>query len=315
MDNQPTLSVTNLEVAYGDRKVLKGVSFEVHPGEVVGLIGRNGAGKTTLLSTIMGLISPLAGDLLLEGAPISYPHDYERVVSIADTGHFYPFWSAKENLEFFSCPRASIDEIAQALEAVDLTADARKKVSTFSLGMVQRLNIARGLLRKPKLLIMDEPLNGVDPMGVSLLRQALADLIERHHTAVLMSSNSLKEMEAFCTRYIFLRDGAIVQRVDDIQTLQQVNAYIELADLTAEERGALLAELNGCALLHAESIERVYCNAQQCADRVDEAYMIAIPAQTTVLEDMYFAMQRSKRARVMISQARQNTKSNAQVGE
>jgi ABC-2 type transport system ATP-binding protein len=198
---------------YGETVALDGVDLVVGPGEIHGLLGPNGAGKTTLLSVLFGLALPDAGSLLLFGRTRTEAGAgwLDGVGGFVEAPRFYPYLSGRKNLEFF----AHLDDddatglINDLLELVGLGEAAGEKVRGYSLGMRQRLGLAAAMLRRPRLLVLDEPTNGMDPAGIRDLRVALRLLAERGMTVVL-SSHDMSQVEELCRSVTVLKRGRVV---------------------------------------------------------------------------------------------------------
>lgn len=199
--------IESLTKVLGGRRVVDGVSFHVSAGEVVGFLGPNGAGKTTTIRMLLGLAKPTAGrcQVLGESVPGSV---LERVGSLVEGPAFYPWMSAISNIKSLS-PTSSQTEIEQVLERVDLQNTGRQRAGTFSLGMKQRLALGIALAGNPDVLLLDEPVNGLDPAGIRDFRLLLRDLAASG-TAVLLSSHQMGEVEMSCDRVVVLDHGRIV---------------------------------------------------------------------------------------------------------
>ncbi|RWR18852.1 ATP-binding cassette domain-containing protein [Microbacterium enclense] len=190
------LEVRHLTKTYGSRTVVDDVSFVVQRGRVVGLLGPNGAGKSTTLKTIVGLAAPTDGEALIDGMPFArLSHPSAHIGVQMDGFGFELGISARRHLEIVrlavGAPRARIDEV---LHEVGLVADARRRVKTFSTGMVQRLGLATALIGSPRTLVLDEPANGLDPDGIRWLRRYLRAFADAGGS-VLVSSHQLAELE------------------------------------------------------------------------------------------------------------------------
>ncbi|MCM3700184.1 lantibiotic protection ABC transporter ATP-binding protein [Paenibacillus macerans] len=188
------LRTVNLEKRFGKQAAVSGVSLHIRPGTVYGLLGPNGAGKTTTLKMIAGLLRPTSGEVWVNGKPWSRDCLAE-IGALIESPALYGNLTARENLlvhtRLLNLPETSIREV---LEIVGLTGTGRKKASQFSLGMKQRLGIAVALVQNPKLLILDEPTNGLDPLGIQDLRKLIRSFPERGIT-VILSSHILSEVE------------------------------------------------------------------------------------------------------------------------
>ena len=210
-DSAPAFFLEGLTKRFGDRKVVDGLSFELPQGGVTGFLGPNGSGKSTTIRMLLGLIRPSSGTARVLGHPLSTPAAFTgRVGALVDSPALYPALSGHENLavhaELAGLHRGRVGAV---LEVVDLHDFARAKVRSYSLGMKQRLAIAIALLRDPPLLVLDEPTNGLDPVGIVEIRNLLVQLGGSGRT-VFVSSHVLAEMQAACDRYVVIRNGSLV---------------------------------------------------------------------------------------------------------
>jgi ABC-2 type transport system ATP-binding protein len=196
----------------GGHALVDGVALRLQRGEIVGLVGENGAGKTTLMRLILGLRRTTSGRIeVLGDSPPLRPETSARIGAIVEEPAFYPWMSGIANLRIFAMCGAPIAEgaIEEALALVGLGEASRQRVKTYSQGMRQRLGIALALLRKPELLILDEPANGLDPPGIRDLRELLLRL-KHDGAAILVSSHLLDELSRTCDRVLLMARGAIV---------------------------------------------------------------------------------------------------------
>ena len=214
--------VTNgISRSFGDRQALRSLSMAIRQGEIYGFLGPNGAGKTTAIRCILGLIAMDSGSVSIFG-----DHDpvtrLSGVGAMVETPAFHDFMTGAENLAL-SAAYADIDEaeIPQALQSVGLMDRAHERVGAYSLGMRQRLGLARAIMGSPRLLILDEPTNGMDPRGMKDVRDLLLSLSE-HGTTILVSSHLLGEVEQFCTRVGILDGGMLVHEGDVGEDLESV---------------------------------------------------------------------------------------------
>ncbi len=211
--SETALEVSGLVKSFGERRALDGIKMSVAPAEVHGLLGPNGAGKTTLLRVLLGLVRPDAGDVRLFGAPAP---DYGEPPAAGIAGQveapsFYPYLSARMNLELAQALDGGgpPQELTELLARVGLADRAEDRVSGFSSGMRQRLGIAASLLRHPRLLLLDEPTEGLDPGGIEAVLELIAELA-RSGVAILLSGHRIEEVEATCARFTVIRAGRVV---------------------------------------------------------------------------------------------------------
>ncbi len=218
--NEKVLDVVNLNKNYGDRRVLRNLSFEVYAGEIFGFIGPNGAGKSTLIRIISGLSSETSGQVYICG--ISVQKDFEKAVSnigvVMENCQVYPYMTGRQNLQYYASLLKGVtkDDIERAIKISGLGNRIEDRVRTYSYGMRQRLGLAQALLNNPKLLILDEPTNGLDVNGVIDLRRTLKVLAAKNNMGIFISSHALSELEQLCdTVAIFDRGNILEMRTLD----------------------------------------------------------------------------------------------------
>lgn len=216
--------------------LVRDVSFQVEKGVVCGLLGPNGAGKTTLIRMLTGLIRPTVGELLIQQQSVVSNREValQSVGAIVESPIFFPYMTGRDNLRNLallhdSIPKSEINNrVAEVLELVGLSKGADEKVRTYSLGMKQRLGIAQSLLGNPDLLILDEPANGLDPMGMRELRELILTLKNQYQKTIFISSHLLDELQKVCDHIIMIRQGELVWqgKLDHEQNLEDL--FIEL---------------------------------------------------------------------------------------
>jgi len=206
----PVLIADNLQKRFGDVLAVDGISFEVWEGEIFGILGPNGAGKSTTLAMITGLVRADKGTIKLLG--IDLRRDFKGAVKdlgvLVENPGFYGHLSAFDNLRLFSrFKEHSPVEVHRVLGKVGLEKSTRKKVRTFSQGMKKRLGLANALLGRPSLLILDEPTNGLDPIGTKIILDLIKSLSIRNKISILISSNQLDDIETLCDRALIINEG------------------------------------------------------------------------------------------------------------
>ncbi|WP_125153249.1 ABC transporter ATP-binding protein [Clostridium rectalis] len=226
------LKTYNLTKRYGAIKVVENVNMNIKKGEIYGFLGRNGAGKTTTLRMIMGLISPTKGQYELFGKNMGDRQVLGRIGAIIETSGFYPNLTAMENLDIhrrlMGVPNT--EYIKETLDVVGLTHFdiKKKKVKKYSLGMKQRLGLARALLHKPELLILDEPTNGLDPVGIKEMRETLLELNKKKEITILISSHILGEIQQLATKIGIIHKGKLIEEIDYKNFQKKNRHYINL---------------------------------------------------------------------------------------
>lgn len=217
-----TLSVKGLKKTIGKREIIKGIDFELKEGEVFGFLGPNGAGKTTTIRMLVGLIKPTSGVIEICGFDVrkNFTKAMHHLGCIVENPELYPFLSGWDNLLHFARMLPDVDEarMDEVIELVGLQARIHEKVKTYSLGMRQRLGIAQAMLNRPKVLVLDEPTNGLDPAGIREMRQFIRRLAREEGMSVLVSSHLLGEIQLLCDRVAIITKGQIIQ-TDTVENL------------------------------------------------------------------------------------------------
>lgn len=211
------LETHNLTKKYKNFTALDNLNITIQKGDIYGLIGRNGAGKTTLMKLITTLAKPTSGSFTLFGKSSDSNDLYEskgRVGALIEYPAFYPNLSAFDNLKYYAIQRGITDmkQIDKVLDIVNLRDTGKKKVKTFSLGMKQRLGIALAILNNPDFVILDEPINGLDPIGISELRDTFKNLAKNGIT-LLVSSHILSELYVLSTKFAFIEGGRLIKEI------------------------------------------------------------------------------------------------------
>lgn len=226
------LKTYNITKKYGEQLAVDNVNMTIKKGDIYGFIGQNGAGKTTLIRLITGLIHKSGGEIELLGANEENELNKARTMvgSLIESPSFYTNMTARENLEVSRLVRnipgkKCIDEV---LELVGLKDVEKKKVKNFSLGMRQRLGIANALMGNPKLLILDEPINGLDPMGIVEIRELLKKINKEKDMTILISSHILSELSELATTYGIISNGKLIEEITAKQLSKKCRQYIDL---------------------------------------------------------------------------------------
>ncbi|WP_099469985.1 ABC transporter ATP-binding protein [Konateibacter massiliensis] len=230
MENEAMIVIQNLSKKFDNTFVVKDSNMTVPKGCVYGFLGANGAGKTTIFKMLTGLISPTSGTVEVLGDDVT--KDREKVLrsigSLIEAPIFYEHLSAAENLTLHLAYMGTEGFGAEAaLDMVGLNDTGSKPVSKFSLGMRQRLGIARAFIHKPKILILDEPINGLDPMGIRDIRNLFLTLTQKHDMTILLSSHILSEIEHIADLVGVIVNGTVVQEISLDQIKQQSDIRLE----------------------------------------------------------------------------------------
>lgn len=224
------METKNLTKRYQSTTVVDHVSLHVPKGKIYGLLGRNGAGKTTIMKMMLQLVRPTEGTIRMFGAGYQehMSDTYRKIGSIIETPGFYTNLTGQENLEILAKLRGKIskDAVRNALEIVGLDKEKKKPFSDYSLGMKQRLGIAAAIMHEPELLILDEPINGLDPIGISEIRQFLCDLSRTKGTTIFISSHVLSEIEQIADVIGVMNEGKLVEEVNMEELHKRKRKYI-----------------------------------------------------------------------------------------
>ncbi len=237
------LSLSNITKFYGPVQALKDVSFTVPEGSVFGILGPNGSGKTTLLSIILDVLKANNGNFLWFGQPGS-PAQRRKIGSLLETPNFYHYLSAVDNLKVTQSisGRGTEDDITQILKKVQLYERRKSRFKTYSLGMKQRLAIAASLLGDPKVLVLDEPTNGLDPVGISEIRELIIELRNSGHT-IIMASHLLDEVEKVCTHVAILKTGELLI-TGEVNEVMQDEDVVELSAADVDTLANILQQFS-----------------------------------------------------------------------
>ncbi|MFF3922638.1 ABC transporter ATP-binding protein [Paenibacillus lactis] len=244
MQQEPLVRLLGVTKKISSKVLVDNVTFDIPPGQIFGFLGPNGAGKTTTIRMMVGLMSITEGDIVIGGYSIRshYEQAAALIGAIVENPEMYKYLSGYNNLKHFArmMPGISEERIREVVELVGLEHRIHDKVQTYSLGMRQRLGVAQALLHRPKLLILDEPTNGLDPQGIRELRDYLRRLTREEGTTVFVSSHLLSEMELMCDRVGIIRHGRLI----DIRQLRS-----EDGERTAEETAFTVHDASAAAAL------------------------------------------------------------------
>ena len=235
------LECNHLWKKIGHHVIINDVSLKLHEGDILGFIGPNGAGKTTTIKLLVGLQFFNGGEVKINGYDLkkNFVSAISNVGAIIENPDLYMYLSGYDNLkiaaDLHKIPKTRILEVAKIVGLEDRLKD---KVKKYSLGMKQRLGIAQAILHKPKILILDEPMNGLDPTGIKELKDLLKHLATKEKMAILISSHLLSELENLCTRICFLVKGQIIldEKIEEIRKItNQIDYILEVSDTNLEK--------------------------------------------------------------------------------
>lgn len=239
------IEARSLTKKYRDVTALKDVDITVKRGDIYGLIGDNGAGKTTFLKMLTGQIYPSGGEIRMFGAysERELGQNRKRTGAIVESPGFYPKLSVEKNLEYYRIQKGipGKGKVEEVLKTIGLWEKRRKKGGTLSMGMKQRLGLGIALLGEPELLILDEPINGLDPSGIIEMRNLLIKLNREKNITIIISSHILSELEQIATIYGFLSQGWLLKEITADELHEQCAVYLDIA-VTEPERYAALLE-------------------------------------------------------------------------
>ena len=242
------LATRGLTKRYGSHLAVDRAELTVEKGQIYGLVGRNGAGKTTIIRMITGQTVPTAGELSLFGAT---GKDLMKVRArtgvMVETPSFYPYLTARQNLEYYRIQRGipGKETVDQVLEETDLAGTGKKVFKNFSLGMKQRLGLALALMNRPDLLLLDEPINGLDPEGIVEFRNLLLRLNRERQTTILISSHILPELANLATCYGFIDNGVMLEQISARALEEKCRACIEVGAEDASAAALVLEQRLG----------------------------------------------------------------------
>lgn len=242
---EPIVQLQNLSKTIRGKQLIQQLNIDLYPGQITGFLGPNGAGKTTTIRMMTGLMHPTEGNVIIDG--LSLQEHYEEAISkvgvIVENPEMYKFMSGYKNLLHFARMHKNVtkERIQEVVQQVGLENRIHEKVSTYSLGMRQRLGLAQALLHRPKFLILDEPTNGLDPAGIREFRMYLRKIASEDGVSVFVSSHLLSEIELMCDRVAVIQNGQLIDLRDihnesssfyyvEAQPKEQLSAHFEQHD-------------------------------------------------------------------------------------
>ena len=278
------VELKNVSKTIRGKKIIDDLSFEVMEGEVFGFLGPNGAGKTTTIRMIVGLIGITEGEITISGKNVAkdFENAIQHVGAIVENPELYKFLTGYQNLQQVSrlIKGISKEKIDEIVELVGLKDRIHDKVKRYSLGMRQRLGIAQSLLHDPKILILDEPTNGLDPAGIKEMRDYLRGLAQEKGLAIIVSSHLLLEMEMMCDRIAIIQKGKLIN-VQDVRSKESADQQLTYVCHVNDRQTArdILVENGFEAVDHADGLELVLDKEQ-----VPEVLKILVENQILIYE-------------------------------
>lgn len=245
MNRQPIVRLQNLSKTIRGKQIIQQLNLDLYPGQITGFLGPNGAGKTTTIRMMTGLMYPSEGKVIIDGQSLQehYEDAISKVGVIVENPEMYKYLSGYKNLLHFARMHKNVskERIDEVILQVGLEKRIHEKVSTYSLGMRQRLGLAQALLHRPKFLILDEPTNGLDPAGIREFRMYLRKIADEEDVSVFVSSHLLSEIELMCDRVAVIQNGQLID-IRDIHNETTSLYYIEATP--SEDVASLLQKLN-----------------------------------------------------------------------
>ena len=275
--NNTVIKLRDISKKRGQTEILNHLNMTVYQKDIYGFIGQNGAGKSTTMKIIMSLIKETQGQLELFDT-LDNQINRSRIGAIIENPAFYPYMTAYENLKYYIQYKGivEINSIEKVLKMVGLENARKKKYKNYSLGMKQRLGLALALINRPDLLILDEPLNGLDPQGIVELREILSHLNKKYGITMLISSHILDELEMIATRYGFIHQGQMIEEITAEKLQEKLKKYISL---DVENIG--LASITLEQKLHTENFKVMDDHTIYLYDFVNESSQVA----TTLIQE------------------------------
>lgn len=304
---ETAIKLNHVSKNFGKRRVVDDLCLETHTGEVFGFLGPNGAGKTTTIKMLVGLIDFDEGEISICGADVRtrFEKAMANVGGIVENPELYRYMTGMQNLRQYARMRKGVTEerIREVVELVGLTNRIHEKVSKYSLGMRQRLGVAQSLLHHPKVLILDEPTNGLDPAGIRELRDILRNLAHRENVCVMVSSHLMSEMQLMCDRVGIIVKGKLLQvtSVEELihQTKKNAGRYRYFVDNAAHAAQVLSREGQQCLqsdehtleiTLSGEDVMEVLLKLNRTLFDAGVGLYTVSPVETQRLEDAFIEL-------------------------
>lgn len=278
------LETKNLTKKYGSHYAAKDINIHLEKGQIYGLVGRNGAGKTTILRMISGLSQPTSGTFdVFEKEGLNNPVTRARIGCLIENPGIFPKLSARDNL-IIKCKAIGVPDIKVAdelLEMVGLSDTGKKKAGAFSLGMKQRLGIAMSLIGSPDIIILDEPINGLDPQGIIEVRETIERLNTERNISFIISSHLLDELSKIANKYGFIQSGELLEEITAEHLIEKCTKRVEICVDNTEKA---MLELDKMGIKDMMVIDKNHINVLEGIDRTPDMLRQLINANIDVYE-------------------------------
>ncbi|MGP4079557.1 ABC transporter ATP-binding protein [Pseudalkalibacillus sp. R45] len=296
MKNNPILQLQNIHKSIGKNQILSDVELEVNHGEIMGLLGPNGSGKTTMIRIIVGLMKADKGQVIIHGHDLykEFTQSIKHIGAIVENPEFYEHLSGLQNLQQYAAmdPTISKNRLKEVVGIVNLGKAINDRVSTYSLGMRQRLGIAQAILHQPKLLILDEPTNGLDPLGMREFREYIRALSKTENVSIIIASHLLREIEDLCDRVAIIQSGRILKVRELIDVNPQSSSMFRFEVDAADRTKDILRDMNVEAEVAGLSVDAIVCKhdvPNVVETLVHEGIRIySVTAKNQTLEEAFF---------------------------
>lgn len=295
MQSKPVVELKNLSKTIKKKKIIDDLSLSLYPGQITGFLGPNGAGKTTTIRMMVGLMKPTSGEVIIDGQSLrtNFEESISKVGAIVENPEMYKFMSGYKNLVHFARMHKNVtkERIDEVIRQVGMENRIHEKVSTYSLGMRQRLGLAQALLNKPKFLILDEPTNGLDPAGIREFRHYLRKIAVEQNVSVFVSSHLLSEIELMCDRIAVIQNGKLVA-LREVNDTKESHFFLKVEPIEQTRtilsaRGFQVEDHEGGLLINAEE-EVIPSVIQELVERNIRIYSVQPHRKT--LEDQFLEM-------------------------
>ncbi|GGB40883.1 ABC transporter ATP-binding protein [Lentibacillus populi] len=256
------IQTNRLSKSYKGFQAVKGISLNINKGEIYGFIGLNGAGKTTTIRMLLGLIRPTHGTCYINEKKVSLKNHsiWRKVGYMVETPYSYPELTVKENLEIYRRLRliSNKNKVSEVMNQLNLTRYAQKKAKDLSLGNAQRLGIAKAILHTPEILILDEPVNGLDPAGIVEIRDLLQDLAFNKGVTILISSHLLDEVAKIATKIGIIHEGELIQEIESTKLNKLLNQRLTIDSQDNKSAASKMSKAGYFSVLNKDGLIETY---------------------------------------------------------